>query len=210
MNKLEEIFNKKATPKDGYTHDYMSLDQFKSAIREVVDEILVSDEEIEERYPDNIQNHINIHNYQQWAATDTRTAMSRKLEKLLTPMITQDEAKQLRIGNYLQRLDDSIFQVTAQDILSISKWEGNEGLLPMFIPLSEEILLRLGAEKIDHIHGYSFYSLSKSKINKCHIDIYETRTEWMSYRIEHCKYLHQLQNAFKVLTGQELELKIEQ
>jgi len=72
------------------------------------------------------------------------------------------------------------------------------------IPLTEEWLIKIGFAKINHINGYSFYSLSKSKINKCHIDIYDSKTQYMGYSVKHCKYLHELQNLYFVLTGLEL------
>ena len=139
----------------------------------------------------------------------TRLA-STETRKTFEPMITQDEAKQLRIGNYVTYHSDEgdmESRLIGLDVYNIAEDRMGNCEAHSFIPLSEELLLRLGAEKINHIHGYSFYSFSKSKINKCHIDIFETRTEWMGYMIEHCKYLHQLQNAFKVFTSQELTLK---
>lgn len=74
------------------------------------------------------------------------------------------------------------------------------------IPLTEEWLVKFDFEKIKHIHGYSFWTLSKSKRNKCHIDIYETKTLFAGYVVENCKYVHQLQNLYWCLCGKELEL----
>ena len=72
------------------------------------------------------------------------------------------------------------------------------------VQLTEGYLLDFGFEKINHIHGYSFYSLSKSKVNKCHIDIRGNSTTYMGYFVNNCEYVHQLQNLFFALTGNEL------
>jgi len=74
------------------------------------------------------------------------------------------------------------------------------------ITLSPDVLEKVGFSRVDHIHGYSFYTLSKSKKNRCHIDIYPEKTQWMSYSVKHCKYLHELQNLYYSLTGSELEV----
>lgn len=75
------------------------------------------------------------------------------------------------------------------------------------IKLTEEWLLKFGFEKVDHIHGYSFYTLHKSKVNKCNLDVYDDKTLFMGYHVSHCKYIHQLQNLFFALTNQELIIK---
>lgn len=85
--------------------------------------------------------------------------------------------------------------------------EGREDNLQP-ITLTPEILEKCGFEKIKHIYGYSFYTLSKSKVNRCHIDIYPEKTLWMSYSVSHCKYLHQLQNIFYCLCGTELTITL--
>jgi hypothetical protein len=74
------------------------------------------------------------------------------------------------------------------------------------VPLTPEILEKIGFKRIDHVHGYSFYSLSQSKKNRCHIDIYPEKTSWMSYSVKHCKYVHELQNLYYSLVGSELEI----
>lgn len=77
------------------------------------------------------------------------------------------------------------------------------------IPLTEEWLLRFGAKKINHIHGYVFWTFHNTKQNNCLIDIYENgnKTEVNSRVVNPCKYVHQLQNLYFALTGNELEIK---
>lgn len=58
------------------------------------------------------------------------------------------KAQELRIGNWLQRLDDSFFQVTSGDIASIEIIP--EWLHPKPIPLTPEILEKCGFEKIEY------------------------------------------------------------
>jgi len=74
------------------------------------------------------------------------------------------------------------------------------------IPLSDELLEKTGAHKIKHIHGYSFFSFHNRKCNVA-LDIYETRTEFNGRTIKHIEFLHQLQNAWSIITGKELEIK---
>ena len=99
------------------------------------------------------------------------------------------KASELRLGNIVQGM-----QVTV--VKSLSEREINGWNCGSFsgIPLTEEILLKCDFEKINHIDGYSFYSLSKSRKNKCHIHIYEYKTQYMGYSVEHCEFLHQLQH----------------
>ena len=76
------------------------------------------------------------------------------------------------------------------------------------IPLTEDILLKVGAKKVNHINGYIFWTFSDSKINKAHIDIYDYKTCYYGYSVNHCKHLHQLQNLLKSLTGNDLKIEV--
>lgn len=120
---------------------------------------------------------------------------------------------ELRIGNYIQDI------ISLEVDLIVYKIEdgiitcGDEGFHYPYLAesvkgiiLSNEILEKVGFKKINHIHGYSFYSLNSSKVNGCHIDIYPEKTSWMSYSVNHCKYLHQLQNLYYSITGNELQV----
>jgi hypothetical protein len=125
--------------------------------------------------------------------------------------------KDLRIGNTIHRISKDTYNfngegtdkiITDADV-NVDLWilkEISELTQKEYfaIELTEKVLLKIGFEKINHIHGYSFYSLSKSKLNKCNINIYDNKTLFMNYSVKHCKYLHELQNLFFVLTGSEL------
>jgi len=120
------------------------------------------------------------------------------------------KAKHYRVGNFI-KFGELRHRVTHHDIRNLYESELiNKVPSSSYsdIPLTEDWLLKIGFEKINHIHGYSFYSLSKSKKNKCHIDIYDTKTKCMGYSVNHCEYVHQLQNLFFAITGTELSDEI--
>jgi len=120
-------------------------------------------------------------------------------------------ANELRIGNWVMDDDESyeIFQVA-----SIEKGEEEtEGMyfinggwiddvLP--IPLTEEWLLKFGFEKDDpfftNMDSYSFNGLTMEFYKK------ECQFHYQGADIEF-KYVHQLQNLYFALTGEELEIK---
>ena len=76
------------------------------------------------------------------------------------------------------------------------------------IPLTEQWLIDFGFEKINHIGGYSFYSIIRNGKNKKdipNINIYESYTTIGNNSMcKHLEYVHQLQNLFFCLTGKEL------
>ena len=107
------------------------------------------------------------------------------------------QATELRIGNYTERNDMSIKAITAEDLVYLSKGEDITRIHP--IPLTEEILLKSGARRIDkytfvlnglfiHMRKMGFvFNVGKKKIV-----------------IEH---LHKLQNLTHALTNTELNIK---
>lgn len=116
-------------------------------------------------------------------------------------------ANELRIGNWVKGI------VRPKEPVQIKELSNNickageylndyEDVLPIF--LSQSILEKCGFKRVNHIHGYTFYSLSESKTNRAHIDIYPEKTSWMGYSVSNCKHLHQLQNLYYSLTGKEL------
>lgn len=133
------------------------------------------------------------------------------------------KANELRIGNWV-KIDDGIGRVIALssfEHLGLEiKPEPNQTVMvgdKLFdypeselspIRLSEEILIKCGFRKVNHINGFSFYTLSNSKKNKAHIDIYDHQTIYFGYHVSHCKYLHQLQNLFFALMGEEIKIEL--
>lgn len=136
------------------------------------------------------------------------------------------EAKELRIGNYVQlipdnkrtELKDRIIRVDRIDeigveqlsitLLKVSRDFGASYEMIEGIPLTEEILLKCGFEE-----NYR----SKTRVNYDHKDFMfigydinlsgiDNMATGLRYYGSHIKivYLHDLQNAFKAFTGEEL------
>ena len=116
-------------------------------------------------------------------------------------------AQELRIGNWLHsNLTEMDFRVTSRDILNI---EGYPNTCKP-IPLTEEWLLKFGFEKaplVDkYLKGYFTYD-SKLKYFTYFTDIEDGGYENIIIQKEKLKYVHQLQNIYFALIGEELILK---
>ena len=121
-------------------------------------------------------------------------------------------AEELRIGNTLQRLDGSVFNVTIHDLELIHTWTANGRLLPQGIPLTEDWLLKAEFKKEDNSWFSVLYtaqiqdSVIKLSVNLKSgsvsiIDWDEGTPAYIGYSV---KYVHQLQNIYFALTGKEL------
>lgn len=126
------------------------------------------------------------------------------------------QSKDFRIGNFVERKETS----EVIKIISISQnaVRTNRGTLPYNclhpIPLTEEWLVKFGFERTeDEIHGEITWDYQRD------IDSHECWAEWnergqLEGVIVDCvnrliKYVHELQNLYFALTGEELELKSE-
>lgn len=117
------------------------------------------------------------------------------------------QSTELRIGNYCLE-DGKMYQVTLADFYNMHKDDGANRLQP--IPLTEEILLRCGFEKIDKYE----YEFAKTRIQK--IIWQDDEPEWkiskiLGSELDYWKHgmppitnLHTLQNLYFALTGEEL------
>ena len=111
------------------------------------------------------------------------------------------EAKELRIGNWVYNATiKKEMQVYPMMIAQLSMVEGESNIEP--IPLTEEWLLRFGFEKNGEewfIHENNFELVfDEGKY------FYTWDYNWCtSFGI---KYIHQLQNLYFALTGEELQL----
>lgn len=71
------------------------------------------------------------------------------------------------------------------------------------IPLTEEILMRCGFVDIQD----GWYELVKPPLN-FNWNIYDKQLRALGYRHSHIMYLHQLQNLYFALTGEELNIQL--
>ena len=107
------------------------------------------------------------------------------------------EAKELRIGNWvnIQGVELTV------GMINIDIAEGCEP-----IPLTEEWLVKLGFIS-DSLGGFnSPRSMNIYFLDK-HINICYAKYAESGVKLEHIKYVHQLQNLYFALTGEELTIK---
>lgn len=83
------------------------------------------------------------------------------------------------------------------------------------IPLTEEILLNCGFEKINHISGYIFYSFGRNykreKFAYMPLDVYlnPNYAKIANFTVRNnIEYVHQLQNLFFAINGKELNINL--
>lgn len=113
----------------------------------------------------------------------------------------------LMVGDWVFRFGNPS-KVTPNTLMSIDVSPAFAGNIKP-IPLTPDILEKIGAIKVNHIHGYSFYTFINSKVIKLHLDIYENKTNYYGYNIPHIKYLHTLQQLIRLFTGKEIVVKWE-
>ena len=115
------------------------------------------------------------------------------------------KASELRIGNYILDNDDNVNEVDSDLIHYIDCCDNNEsGFEP--IPLTEEWLVKFG---VLEGFGIGLYHININDINILMIDLKGGFADigdevTLKYNI---KYVHQLQNLYFALTGEELTIK---
>lgn len=120
--------------------------------------------------------------------------------------------KELRIGNYVKRRSkDELLKV---DLALLAKIQRQPFLFKP-IPLTEEWMLKFGANKRD-IGDSCIYFVELELNNFFHLEIsdegyiiIECDDSYYSKHLKHLKYVHQLQNLWFDLKGEELTLKHE-
>lgn len=119
------------------------------------------------------------------------------------------QPNELRIGNYVKHvpLNTGIFvKIDSEEISYCESYpeEFNDNFKP--IELTEEILLKCGFEKLEHLYKLhllnSLNLIYNSEHNGWYLDIYHNTS-----KIE-LRYLHELQNLYFALTGKELEINL--
>ena len=116
------------------------------------------------------------------------------------------KASELRIGNYLQdKALDKWFSVTSQLIFDYDRLQLQNHVKP--IPLTEEWLLKFRFSIIKSIYNDNiyFHEIRPELEIRLIGEEYDLgiETEWLS----EIKHVHQLQNLYFALTGEELTIK---
>lgn len=118
------------------------------------------------------------------------------------------KASDFRIGNLVKKSLKSgngrkvICEIGYADIQRIHEDTGSFNYDP--IQITEKWLLKFRFEKIDHRIDGIIYKKSWLRFNE-----YFKVKDWMGGYIDsnNCKYVHQLQNLYFALTGEELTIK---
>ena len=118
------------------------------------------------------------------------------------------EIRELRIGNYVFDIDGDVLQVG--EILDIGVKFKKTSLASRYekinpIPLTEEILLKFGFEKQHNEDDFDYWF----KKGFCD-DILWEHSDGFCHSLNYggdIKYVHQLQNLYFALTGEELTFK---
>ena len=127
------------------------------------------------------------------------------------------KTNELRIGNWVEQPNDGVTRVTA--ILNDLQIKTETGYVDKYcrpIPLTEEWLLRFGFEKdtyastnrwilYNHDEGEVLFEISGSD-SYGWVRIFTT-TNGIEDTDTHFKHVHQLQNLYFALTGEELQIK---
>lgn len=109
------------------------------------------------------------------------------------------KAKELRIGNLVEINAPIINKVIAVDVYHISKIKKNKDCCKP-IPLTEEWLVNFGFYEREFSFDKGSFYLTKRIGEKAYL-YQETKSP---FRVE---FVHQLQNLYFALTGEELTLK---
>lgn len=118
------------------------------------------------------------------------------------------KANELRIGNWVWNDVQNLPVKVDMQILN-EQYYADRGIGQSWLPfpLTEEILLKCGFIKVRY-EKYAHNKLNKLRafphVMKEGFGIYMMG----SYTLPHIKYLHQLQNLYFELTGQELDIKL--
>lgn len=127
------------------------------------------------------------------------------------------KAQELRIGNYVRYYNKS-YQLTSIQEDNTIRFKTKTSTIGCFsikrikpIPLTDEWLIKFGFEHPNNIWYSKFISLASKACfeyfyvnTKGEVNISESNNEYFLTRIKH---VHQLQNLYFALTGQELEIK---
>lgn len=125
------------------------------------------------------------------------------------------KARELRIGNKLQKDNGEIFTVLRLDQTKDILVEEQRGLLTLDynlfgIPLTEEWLLKLGAKYINYKENQDYYQIPTKLLPLNITPRLKNKVDFGFGFLRYCEYVHQLQNLYFTLTGEELTIKPDQ
>lgn len=116
-------------------------------------------------------------------------------------------ANQFRIGNLIlaEHCDGSLHVEEIAELAKKDGWEKAKTKRGWHfkepIPLTEEWLVKFGFISIQD----GWYQIEKMPIS-FNWNIYDNTLRFMGYSFKHIKYVHQLQNLYFALTGEELQI----
>ena len=110
------------------------------------------------------------------------------------------KAAELRIGNWIQSSSNKEYQINLSWYECCKdSTEGRDIQLDTFpIPLTEEWLIKFGFDGQD----YNLFTIELSRNQFMML-----KDEWLNVISNNCKYVHQLQNLYFAITGEELTIK---
>lgn len=123
---------------------------------------------------------------------------------------------ELRVGNWFYRdcCNDRVMEVRAGGVIGLDSLRGIISLHEMQpIEITEEFFKKNGFILQEDLDYYGNYFMSEDM----RIEVYESTNGWMVHiddkayctAFDKClKYVHELQNAYYVSTGEELEIKL--
>lgn len=115
------------------------------------------------------------------------------------------KANELRIGNLIQTNEGKLTKVTGQTI-----YEGTEGFFNG-VPITENRLIQFGYIKQDNFFDTEDMDMALTwcMLPKNHSEYYEGYKLYVNHEYDEgvpIKYVHQLQNLYFAITGNELQL----
>lgn len=120
------------------------------------------------------------------------------------------KANEIRLGNYVVSIENNIYQIDEHDF----EYTHNGCISDINpIPITEELLVKFGFEKPSVCGSYVILYLNdENKPSSLQIPLFRKdviqicRSGICAYEAK-CEYVHQLQNLYFALTGEELEIK---
>lgn len=155
----------------------------------------------------------NIIKYEKINPIFTDTHFSKFAKSIIKTNIIM-KATELRIGNYIEKSLKSgqgrsvIDKVTFTNLQRIFEESGSMNFNP--IQLTEELLIKCGWGKGEYDSEYTDNVSLKQEVLSYNVNsqMFCIETNCDVIEIKHIQYLHQLQNLYFALTGQELEINL--